>query len=923
MKKLTILMSFIIICYSGISQNRGTFLKETFDGTSLPSGWSIDSHASNWSISNSNNAGGDPCELRLVYSPSWTDKTRVISPVINTTGATELVIDFLHYLDFYSGSHLLGIETTSDGGATWNTGWQSNYSSSGARHVIEALSTPDVGSATFQFCLFYSGYVYNINYWYFDNFELYSRENLDASLTSINNAIFGAVGGYKADFTFFNKGITTINSMEVEYQFGDLPPVVETFTALNVASLASKTLSFSTETYLLPDNYDLKVNILKVNGVVDDDTENNSLQKTVNVSITEGQRKVCIEHFTSSSCPPCVNVNAQMKTLLENPNNAGKFSITKYQVNWPGVGDPYYTAEVGVRVSYYGVTGVPSIYWNSIYNYSPTQTTFNNALAAPAFIDISGNFNVTGTTVTVNFDVASYLPIPSARVYAIVNEKKTTGNTGPNGELEFFHVMMKMLPDAQGTTTSFDAGEIKSFTFTQNMAGTHVEEMSDLEVHVFVQEYDSKYIFNSNFLAEYTNTQLNPPGNLALQDNGNGTVAVTWSAPITGTPTGYNIYLNNELIQANHSGTSYTATLANPVGYQAFKVNAVYAEGVSVSIADYLMICDDNEPPTNLNAEQINKDVILTWTAPDGSVDYYTVYYDGNILQNGVVATTYTHVKAPSGEHTYGVAAVISGCGTSEIIETDITVTSCSDSPESFSAIQEGADVVLTWVAPADGVDYYNVYLDGTLSQGNITETTYTLVQAPLGTHEFGLTSVTNDCESDMVKVTLEVTGDACDPPTKLDAVQEDADVVLTWTAPANEVDSYNVYLDGTLHKDNITETTYTVVDAPEGTHVYGVTAIVGECESEIVEKELTITGISEPENAFRIFPNPADDYVQITGNYIQEVLLYNLVGQVVEHVIVNDNSCRIETSKLNSGIYFIKIYSLDNQTHTRKIVIR
>ena len=920
MKKLTILMSFIIICFSGISQNRATFLKETFNGTTLPAGWTIGSNASNWSISNTNFAGGEPRELKLYYNPSFNGKSRVISPVINTTGATELVVEFLHCLDNYSGSHTIGIETTSDGGATWNTGWQNNYSGNNVWHVMQLLTTSDVGSATFQFCLFYQGYSYNINNWYFDDFELYSQENLDAAVSSINNPTYSAT--HKADFTVFNKGLATINSVEVEYQFGDLPSVVETFTSLNMATMTSKTLSFTEETLCEPGSHVLKVNILKVNGVVDDNTENNSLQKTVNVGMTEGYRRVCIEHFTSSSCGPCVSVNIQMKNLLQ--NNPDKFSITKYQMNWPGVGDPYYTAEGGVRRTYYAVNAVPEIFYNGKdLAQTVNQNVFNTALEEPAVIDIAGNFNVTGTTVTVNFDVTAYLSIPSARVYAIVNEKKTTGNIGPNGELEFFHVMMKMLPDAQGTTTSFNSGEIKPFTFTQNMAGTNVEEMSDLEVHVFVQEYSSKYMFNGNFLAEYTNTQLNPPGNLALQDNGDGTITATWNAPITGTPTGYNVYLNNELIQTNHSGASYTATLTK-FGYQAFKVNAVYAEGVSVPVADYIMICPDSESPTNLNAEQSEKDIILTWTAPDGVTDSYIVYFDGNVLESGVTTTTYTHTKAPSGEHTYGVSAVINGCGESEPTETNITVISCSDIPESLAAVQEGANVILTWVEPEDGVDYYNVYFDETLYQENITGTTFTLAQVPVGEHVFGLTSVTNDCESDMVTVTLEVTDDdTCDPPTELNAVQEDADVVLTWTAPADEVDSYNIYLDGTLHQDNISGTTYTVVDAPEGPHLYGVTAIVGECESEIVEKELTITGIPEQEVAFRIFPNPAEDYLKIEGNDMREILLYNILGQVIENVTVNDNHCRIETSKLNSGIYFIKIYSADNQVYTRKIVIQ
>jgi hypothetical protein len=839
MKKLIILVISLIVCYSGFSQTKATFLKESFDTPGFPTGWTRTGvGVSNWSVAGSNNAGGDPYELQLTWSPQFNGKARFVSPVINTTGASSLVIEFIHCLDNYSGSHTIGIETTSNGGTTWNIGWQQNYSSDGIRKIVESISTTDVGSANFQFCLFYQGNSYNINDWFFDNFELYSLENLDAAITSINNPIYIASGNHKADFTVVNRGTTIINSLEVEYQFGDLPPVTETFTSLNMASLVSKTLSFTTETLLLPDTYTLKVNILKANGVVDDSPGNNYLEKIISAGITQGQRKVCIEHFTSSTCGPCVNPNLQMKALLENPDNEGKFSITKYQMNWPGAGDIYYTPEGGVRRNYYGVNAVPHIMWNAKYSMNINQTTFNNMLAEPAFMDIAGSFDVSGTNITVNFDVASYLSIPSARVYAIVNQKRTTGNIGPNGEKQFFHVMMKMLPNADGTTTSFNTGDIKSFTFTQDMSGTHVEKMDSLEVHIFVQSHSTKYIYNSNFLTEYTSILLNPPTNLSLQDIGNNNIAVTWDQPTTGTPSGYNIYLNDELIQANHTSTSYTATITQ-FGIQAFKVKAVYAVGISVPVADYIVITCPSTPPTNLNAEPIGEDVVLTWTAPNGDVDYYNVYFNGVLYAN------------------------------------------------------------------------------------NITATTHTITNVPVGVHIFGVTAFTDGCESGMATVSLEIDCNT-ELPESLEAVQEGADVILTWEPPTADVvvDSYNIYLDGMLYEENIIETTYTFVDAPEGTHLYGITAVIGECESDIVEKEFITIGITEYENIAKVYPNPANHHIYVEGNNLANISIYNNAGQLVDHIMVDHSITKINTENFNQGIYLLQIKTKSGLVKIEKIVI-
>jgi hypothetical protein len=825
MKKIIALMLLGVLCFSGISQNRGTLLKETFNNSAFPAGWTrTDSGTGNWSISNTGNAGGEPYELHLTYSPSFNGKSRVVSPVINTTGATTLVIEFIHYLDNYSGGHIIGIETTSNGGTTWNSGWQQTYSTTGANMVTASITTSDVGSANFQFCLFYQGNSYNMNEWYFDNIELYALEATDAAITAIKNPIYVAAGNLAAEFVVANRGTNTINSLEVEYQFGDLSPVVETFTSLNIPSAISRTLLFTNNTFVPQGVYPLKVNILKVNGVTDDSENNNSLEKTINIAITTGQRRVCIEHFTSSTCGPCVSVNQQMKTLLQ--NNPDKFGITKYQMSWPGSGDPYYTSEGGTRRTYYSVNAVPMVFFNGKTN-SVNQTVFNNAFNEPAFLDIAGSFNVSGTTITMNLDIASYLSISSARIYVIVNEKRTTGNVGTNGELEFFHVMMKMLPGGQGTTTSFEAGEIKSFTFTQDLASTHVEEMSDLEVHVFVQNYATKYIYNSNFLlAEYNNILLSPPTNLALQDNQDNTITVTWDAPTTSTPNGYNIYLNGTLIQPNHTSTTYTATISQ-FGYQAFKVNAIYGSNVSVPVSGYIF-------------------------------------------------------------------------------------TICSAMPTSLEAVQNVRDVLLTWVAPTEHVDSYNVYLDGTLYKDNITETTCTITGVPAGSRMFGLTSVTNNCESSMITTTLEVVAVDCAPkPENLQVSQPEAgvnNVLLTWTTP-EPVDSYNIYLDSTLHQDNITTTTYTFIDVPEGKHTFGITSVKENCESEITEQEFTviINSITEQEDIFAIHPNPVSGMLNIrTEKTVTDCQIFNMQGQLIYSS--KSGVKEIATDGWSSGIYIIRI---------------
>jgi len=662
MKK--IILSLLVVCFSATLCGQ-TLLVENFDGSSLPAGWTILNNPSNWKISNSANAGGSPRELQLTYNPSFNAKSRVMSPVIDLTGVSDLVIEFLQYLDNFQQSHIIGIETTSNGGTTWNLAFQKTFSSTQGSKITEIISTPDVGSSTFQFCLFYQGNSYNINDWYFDNFKLFARYNTDATVTSINslaninNVYHFVTGSNTVNVTVTNEGKQTINTIELSYQINDEPIVSETFTSFNLTSLGSKTVSFTQPVQMNPGSSTLKINVVTVNGAADDNPANDLFTSALNVATQEGTRRVCIEHFTSSTCGPCVGVNQQMNTLTS--TNAGKFGITKYQMSWPAPGDPYYTAEGGTRRTYYGVNAVPMVFFNGKTN-SVNQTVFNNALAAPAFIDINGDYHINGNNIIINANIKSYLDIPSVRAYVIVNEKKTTGNVGTNGEKEFFHVMMKMLPNANGQTISLAAGETKSLNFDFDMSSTKVEEMDDLEVHVFLQDYNSKYVFNSNFL-----TNCVPPSkpiSFVAEVDGSS-VKLSWEDTNTD-PVSFTLLFNGVKLIDNLSDKTYTHNNV-PAGAHSYSVFAANENCLSDMAKIDVEIC---LKPENFSGQADNSTVVLNWDNGYGKI---SLFFNGAILDTNITAKTYTHENVPEGVHTYGIKSNGINC-ISEMVETTVEV---------------------------------------------------------------------------------------------------------------------------------------------------------------------------------------------------------------------------------------------------------
>ena len=559
MKKTLLFVFAMLFATAMMAQNRAVLLQESFDGSSLPAGWSISSNQNNWSVSATNNAGGQANEMKLDWSPQFNGMTRLIMPAVDLTGLSSVVFSFKHALDNYSGTNSIGVATSSDGGTTWNDAWTQGYSSNGSWSVSEEVSTPDMGQANVQFCIYFSGNSYNINDWYFDDIMIFTLENLDLSITSVTLPDFVGSGETSFGINVFNFGATTVTSVEASYEVEGMETVTETF-EVNIPALGTETLNFNTTTLLSPGGYNVVYTLNLVNGQQDDIADNNTYEKSVSVAIGAAEKIPMIEHFSSSTCGPCVNVNTTMLNFCN--NNAGRFTYTKYQMNWPGNGDPYYTEEGGVRRTYYGVNAVPQCFLDGEdQGYAAVQqSVFDQHAERTAFMDIRGSFVVEGNTITVKADIMPYIDA-DARVFISVNEKETHGNVGSNGETSFHHIFMKMLPNAQGTSLSFVATELQHLEFTQDMSGTHVEEMSDLEVSIWVQNYNTKELFNSHFAYEYTDEHPYPVENLALiqdEEAEENTMVASWEAPALGNPTGYDVYVNNVLVAENTTDLSYS-----------------------------------------------------------------------------------------------------------------------------------------------------------------------------------------------------------------------------------------------------------------------------------------------------------------------------------------------------------------------------
>lgn len=328
-------------------------------------------------------------------------------------------------------------------------------------------------------------------------FGVNNANNQSLSILSIDNDEISLFGEKDITVTLQNSGNNAITSFEIQYSINGLEPITELISNVNIEPGDTYTHIFSKNWDATPGEYDLTVKLVSVNHEAVH--TNNLAEKKVYTASRSVQNRPMFEHFTASTCPPCTGFNNAVNPFyLENEH---QLSIVKYPMNWPGTGDPYYTAEGGVRRTYYSVSGVPALFvgGSSVStSIGAVTTAFNNALAKPAFFEIDANAVVnTSNVIEVEVEVTPHTSASNIRLHAAIIEKTTYGNTGSNGETVFHYVMMKMLPDAQGTTFSATDGEVENFEFTIDLTNTFVEEFEDLALVVFIQNHNTKEVLQS------------------------------------------------------------------------------------------------------------------------------------------------------------------------------------------------------------------------------------------------------------------------------------------------------------------------------------------------------------------------------------------------------------------------------------------
>jgi len=93
----------------------------------------------------------------------------------------------------------------------------------------------------------------------------------------------------------------------------------------------------------------------------------------------------------------------------------------------------------------------------------------------------------------------------------------------------------------------------------------------------------------------------------------------------------------------------------------------------------------------------------------------------------------------------------------------------------------------------------------------------------------------------------------------------------------------------------------------------------------------LTITGdfvsdvkeITEAPNSINVYPNPTDQYLQLSGDHLanSDLSIYNAQGNLVMTQSLIDQEHSIDVSGLNNGLYFIQVINKENKISTARFI--
>lgn len=822
----------------------------------------------NWMISQTNNAGGTEPEAFMMWSPAFTGTSRLVSPLINTSGYSQLSLSFLHFIDNFvqGGDFWVGVETTSDGGTTWNQVWELEIVTTEDYSAFEVMiiNTPDIGSEDFQFCFKFEDNSFQLDGWFIDNVTLGVQPSFDVSPYSISgfeNLIYeGEVVNVSSEIANYGSEIVSFDVILEIYEGSEIV-FSSTKTLSNLAFGEPDTIAFDPWT-ATKGFFIAYITTLLSN---DENPDNDQIEHAFPVVDTNWY------------CVPignCAIGNYQGITdfafeEIENYNNG--CSNNGYGV----FTDMEATAEIGSEYFAIVAVGFPGQYLSIWIDLNQDIVFTADELVITDFeMTEAGVFSVIPLTIPGN-------ALPGTTTMRVGTSFPQASSTDPCADLMFgeFEDYSLILT---GESILLNAGVV-SIDMDEFLLQGNVTPKATVKNHG-LETISFPVTFNINE-SGYSSTKN--VSNLALNE-----VAQIEFDPWLAEPGMYNMEVTTQLPGDEVPANDLLNTTLSIVEYIPSK-RVVGEEGTGT----WCGWC------------------VMGIVYMDSMQMKYPETWIGIAVHNGdpMVVDEYDASFAPLIGYAYPMAladrAIVTDPSLLEVAYMErmskISPAGIIIENKSFNSTTGELSFTLT----SDFVAQVNNYrFNAVIKENNVTGTGPGWNQAnfysggmfgPMGGYELLPDPVPAE---DMVyhEVARAILGGF-----------EGAEGSLPETVYAGETHSYNfsITIPEEWNVENL-EIVGMLIDYSEGTIVNGA-------------KEELITGIADPESTTNIvvYPNPATNELRFSNISEGNIYMYTVNGQLIMEKQNVDSSCNLDISSLKNGTYIVRII-LENQTYTSKVNI-
>ena len=140
---------------------------------------------------------------------------------------------------------------------------------------------------------------------------------------------------------------------------------------------------------------------------------------------------------------------------------------------------------------------------------------------------------------------------------------------------------------------------------------------------------------------------------------------------------------------------------------------------------------------------------------------------------------------------------------------------------------------------------------------------------------------------------------------------------------PNNECVKFVIYDEGNDGLNNgAGEGYYKISDAQNNVIVQSNGKFGAEASHNISTKEGYASVEEMTNETYKVYPNPVKDVLTIEGQDIEQVNVFNTMGQLVKTVKCNDNIVNINVSDLQNGMYIVNVIGNNGEVSSKKVSV-